>query len=444
MCNKKRRGLRHGVNENFFHSLLSLGNTYLDEGKYKKALDIFEQYLEKATDRASKATGYAQIALTHWRLGEIDKAIANYKESLEYLNNPYRGMVWLNEAYLYANDSTGALQSLKQNYDSIKESIQTQPTLITSLANLSLWYDVNVDETIDILNQTVRETDNRVAQMWGRFYLALLHLKTNQWKKQKKLSGDFTREFIEILKDLRDIRYDYYTWKGCLIFNQCAVQFADEGIKEYHQLIRFCVDNAWNMPEMILRSFLADLYFQIGDGEKAKDQLRIAGVPEEKKWMVIGPFDNTSGFHKKYPPEDKIELNKAYNDHSRTITWQHPDDGFQEGYMNFKQIYAKYNWSVAYGLIYANCPDAKDVQFRIGTNEAVKVWLNDQEVWKFNIVRDSVFDDDIIHVSLKPGLNKILIKVCNRVGEWGFYFRITDKEGNGVPDIQFVSPNIRA
>jgi len=75
----------------------------------------------------------------------------------------------------------------------------------------------------------------------------------------------------------------------------------------------------------------------------------------------------------------------------------------------------------------------------MGTNDSVKLWLNDKEVWRMNIGRDAVFDSDIANVVLEPGLNKILIKVCNRINEWGFYFRVTDEEGKGIPGIEFVA-----
>ena len=113
----------------------------------------------------------------------------------------------------------------------------------------------------------------------------------------------------------------------------------------------------------------------------------------------------------------------------------------KEGFINLKQVFKKSNWSVAYGLLYLISPENRKVQFRIGTNEAVKVWLNDEEIWRFNSNRAAIFDDDIIKVTLQKGANKILIKVCNRVGDWGFYFRVTDEEGNGIPDIQFFSPS---
>ena len=50
-----------------------------------------------------------------------------------------------------------------------------------------------------------------------------------------------------------------------------------------------------------------------------------------------------------------------------------------------------------------------------------------------------MFDNDIFTVELKKGYNQVLVKVCNIYGPWGFYFRVTDISGNGLPDISFFS-----
>ena len=84
-------------------------------------------------------------------------------------------------------------------------------------------------------------------------------------------------------------------------------------------------------------------------------------------------------------------------------------------------------------------PDRREAQIRIGTNDSAKLWLNDKEVWRMNIGRDAVFDHDIVPVVFQPGLNKILIKVCNRINEWGFHFRVTDETGKGIPGMEFVA-----
>jgi hypothetical protein len=83
-------------------------------------------------------------------------------------------------------------------------------------------------------------------------------------------------------------------------------------------------------------------------------------------------------------------------------------------------------------------PGQREAQLRIGTNDAVRLWLNGEEVWRINMARDAAIDNDIVSVVLRPGLNRVLIKICNDINEWGYYFRVTDARGRGMPDIEFV------
>jgi len=427
------------LNDRAIFSWRNLGRTYIDKGEYKKALKILNTSLEKATDPTDKAEAHTWLGFTQWRLGRKDEAIINLKKSLQYRSTNYLVMTWLNEVYKDQNDHMSGIQSLKKNYDFLKNTIETYPTLLLLLTNLSLWYDMNTDETIRIIDRILKTTDNLTAQMWGRFLLTFLYLKTNQLDEYKKLSDDFPGEFMEIIKTVSDIPRPYSTWRNFSFFNQYAYEFIEEGIEKYNRLIDFCFDNGFKISEMVFRSLLADIYFHAGEREKATEQLIMSGIPEESKWWVIGPFDHKNGFNKKFPPEKDIRLSKFYKGKSQSMTWLRANDKLHDGYIDLQELLKQYNWSVGYGLIYVNSPEKKEVQLRVGTNDAAKIWLNDELVWKFNIGRDASFDDDIIRVSLNQGLNKILIKVCNQISLWGFYFRVTDEQGNGLPDIEFIS-----
>jgi tetratricopeptide (TPR) repeat protein len=429
------------INDKFTPSLLHLGDTYLEKGEYAKALKIFNESLEVVTDPTDKANVHTQIGFVQWRLGQTEDAVMNLKKSLQYRGFQYLVMTWLNEVYKDYDDEIARLQSLRQNYDFVKKTTGTYPTRLYTLANLSLWYDINIEGTIGIINEILETTDNPTAQMWGRYILAPLYLKANQLDEYKRSSEDFIKNFMAIVELVPDIPRTYSVWRNFSILSQYAYQFTDEGIEKYNRLITFCLEKELKISEMVFRSFLADLYFHAGEREKALEQLRIAGIPEESKWLVIGPFDNKNGFNKEFPPEKEIKLDKFYEAKSQSITWQRANDGFHDGYVDLQKILKQYNWSVGYGLVHVNSPEEKDIQIRVGTNDAAKIWLNDELVWKLNIGRDASFDDDIVNVSLQPGLNEILIKVCNRISLWGYYFRLTDKEGNGLPDIHFVSPD---
>lgn len=76
----------------------------------------------------------------------------------------------------------------------------------------------------------------------------------------------------------------------------------------------------------------------------------------------------------------------------------------------------------------------------MGTDEACKLWLNDELIWQHYIKGDAMIDRDIVAVLLQPGYNKLLLKVTNSMMDWGYYLRITDGSGNGYYDITFHSP----
>jgi hypothetical protein len=113
-------------------------------------------------------------------------------------------------------------------------------------------------------------------------------------------------------------------------------------------------------------------------------------------------------------------------------------DSVLDGHVDLREVMDPDVWTVAYGLLSFDCPTVRQAQLRIGTNEATKVWLNDEEVWVRNLRRSAAFDNDIIPVELVAGTNTVLIKVCQIIGDWGFYFRITDPEGNPFDDITFL------
>ena len=54
--------------------------------------------------------------------------------------------------------------------------------------------------------------------------------------------------------------------------------------------------------------------------------------------------------------------------------------------------------------------------------------------------RYAVVDDEIIPVTLNPGKNTILVKVCNEERTWGFYMRVTDTDGKPYEDLEFNRP----
>ena len=433
------------INEDFIFSLNNLASVYTDKGDFKKAQKTLEKYLEKVSDGTLKAAAYAAVARIQWRSGEMDQATANFQKSLDNNIFDYWVAKRIHEIYLENGETAKAHQFIINHYDRIKDAFSSnmfRNLYSTLLARIALWHDVRIGETIDALQAILAHTDNPALKSRIRLLLTLLYHKANRrddienkWNKYPK------SEIVDSFRESYNLTYSGF-WRFFSLLNHTYYHNIDAGIRDYNALIEYAIDKKVKLFEVGLRILLTDLYFQKGDQESGQHQLKTIGMPEEADWMVIGPFDNKNGFQRKFPPEKQIDLNKVYKDKSEQITWHHSTDDMKDGFIDLRDIFDQSNWSVAYGLIYIMSPDNRNVQLRIGSNESVKVWLNDREIFRFNqFPRLAILDDNIVNVTLKPGLNKVLLKVCNRVGIWGFYFRVTNDKGNGIPDIQFVPPD---
>ena len=77
---------------------------------------------------------------------------------------------------------------------------------------------------------------------------------------------------------------------------------------------------------------------------------------------------------------------------------------------------------VAYGSVTLNTPREQDTMMFVGSNDAVKVWLNGQLVHNNPIDRKVSGYADIFPVTLKMGINILLVAVYEGGGTWSGFF----------------------
>src|SRR5262249_30020888 len=79
----------------------------------------------------------------------------------------------------------------------------------------------------------------------------------------------------------------------------------------------------------------------------------------------------------------------------------------------------------AYRTIHAGTKQA--VTFYLGSDDYLKVWVNDKLVHTSTVVRAVAPNQDRVTVVLQPGENRVLLKIVNLQGGYGFYFSTTEK-----------------
>lgn len=154
-------------------------------------------------------------------------------------------------------------------------------------------------------------------------------------------------------------------------------------------------------------------------------------------WWLIGPFPNPRendilryGLDTVYPPEKEINLKQTYKGaENQQVSWKEiktPESGFVSLWKHFNP----YEFVISYALNYVYSPEDQEVKLFIGSDDGAKVFLNDEQVYRFLDVRISAPDQDVVTLKLKKGWNKLLLKIENNFGGYGFYCRILDAKNN--------------
>ncbi len=92
------------------------------------------------------------------------------------------------------------------------------------------------------------------------------------------------------------------------------------------------------------------------------------------------------------------------------------------------------NQHVAYGSILLHAPREQETKMLLGSDDTVKVWLNGTLVHKYDIHRGSSGYQDQFDVTLKEGVNVLLVAVYENTGGWsGFFGFAPDAEYTVMP-----------
>jgi hypothetical protein len=210
----------------------------------------------------------------------------------------------------------------------------------------------------------------------------------------------------------------------------------DSALSRYMQVLELDEDN-WQAA-----MGAAQILKKQDKSQKAQKYWARTGLVSEDAWYVIGPFDNEGGegLYAKYPPEESIQLDAEYEGKIGAVKWERRADDTPDGFVDFQYMFKPNQWAVAYAWTEVISKEAGEVQLRVGSDDQVVVWLNGEEVMRYEEPRPAELDQDVIPVTLKQGENQLLVKVCNEEIDWGFYLRFTSTDGEPLKDLEYAEP----
>jgi hypothetical protein len=165
-----------------------------------------------------------------------------------------------------------------------------------------------------------------------------------------------------------------------------------------------------------------------------------SGVDDEgflQRWLVLAPIplaENQGGADglEKGQLKDEAGLKPKAGDKvkvgDKELVWK--EHASKDHLLDFNGVLgAQTEDSVAYAVTFVVAPDElKGVRMKTGSDDQAKVYLNGKEVFKYTEARAADKDQDSTEVTLKKGVNVLVVKVVNEKIDWSFCVRFTDKD----------------
>ena len=154
-------------------------------------------------------------------------------------------------------------------------------------------------------------------------------------------------------------------------------------------------------------------------------------------WYWVGPFGSVARYlwSRKHGPEGKpIDLKQTFKTAQGELKWKHRPD-WADG-----KVHTDLPGDEAANFLYRKivAPTARSIQVSLGSDDAIKVYLNGKLVFQKNVRRAAAPDQDKVTLSLKEGENELLIKIINFGGGSGFYFKVLDEAAPVPPELAAI------
>jgi HEAT repeat protein len=144
-------------------------------------------------------------------------------------------------------------------------------------------------------------------------------------------------------------------------------------------------------------------------------------------WQVAGPYEQQG---KNFSELFDIPFGPENGD-SALVHWQDLAASANQGEswkMDLLQTLGGQQ-RVAYARTWIHSPRQQTVRMEIGSDDGVKVWLNDRVVHANNVARPLQPGSDEVDVTLNQGWNGLLLKVTQNVTGWEFCVRFAQPSG---------------
>lgn len=224
-------------------------------------------------------------------------------------------------------------------------------------------------------------------------------------------------------------QFDYYRLSSCFAdvgFSDTGINMQPEAFRKaksefdaaHGPLVAARMQHEQDQLPGRLNQWLADYTVQTATAAPAALKL--------DAWQHIGPFAADSlaqAFEQEFPPEQSIDLSATYGE--GTLKWM-PQPEWKDGAIHNTLTGDN---SANYVFRTIESPEDQTVSLSLGRDDAIKVWVNGEQVLANLTSGGVIAGQDTVQTTLRKGRNEVLMKIVNGGGPSGFYFAVSPVRG---------------
>jgi tetratricopeptide (TPR) repeat protein/transglutaminase-like putative cysteine protease len=174
-------------------------------------------------------------------------------------------------------------------------------------------------------------------------------------------------------------------------------------------------------------------------GDIAAAHQKIAALGFVEQWLIVGPFDNEGkrGLAAELGPEaeltEAIVPGRAYSGKERPVRWRVVPDVVKNGYLDFGSLLRPERKICAFATTFVhdkkNPKGTRTISAWVGATGAYALYWNGREVLRDEAYRSHDADRRAAVLTLAPGENRLMVKVCGDETPPGISVRLADAKG---------------
>ena len=152
------------------------------------------------------------------------------------------------------------------------------------------------------------------------------------------------------------------------------------------------------------------------------------------RWHLLGTLPEAGSADElaTLPFDAAAPVDGVVQDGDATLEWRLHETEDLDGMIDLTQLFDKTSRVSAFAVAEVTVPTAMEGMLKIGSDDGVAAWVNGEKLHVNHVSRGVTVDQDVVRCSLRPGTNRVILRVNQGGGGWGFCVRLADQDGAAV------------